>query len=60
MDAGGADPYRAMIDHFQAVVRGGAKLRRSPADSVALLSVLDRLREAARLGPVPAGPALVT
>jgi D-xylose 1-dehydrogenase (NADP+, D-xylono-1,5-lactone-forming) len=48
LDAGGADPYRAMIEHFQDVVRGHATLRRSPADSVALLSVLDRLREAAR------------
>jgi predicted dehydrogenase len=59
IDAGGADPYRAMIEHFQAVVRGGAKLRRSPADSVALLSVLDGLREAAGLVPVPFGPAAV-
>jgi predicted dehydrogenase len=45
--AGGSDPYRAMIDHFAAVVRGESGPRRSCADSVALLSVLDRLREAA-------------
>ena len=54
MVAGGADPYRAMIDHFQAVVRGGVEPRRSSADSVALLTVLDRLREAAGLA-APAG-----
>ena len=45
--AGGSDPYRAMIDHFAAVVRGETGPRRSGADSIALLSVLDRLREAA-------------
>jgi D-xylose 1-dehydrogenase (NADP+, D-xylono-1,5-lactone-forming) len=45
--AGGSDPYRAMIDHFAAVVRGETGPRRSCADSIALLSVLDRLREAA-------------
>ncbi len=49
----GTDPYRAMIDHFQAVVRGVAKPSRSCSDSVTLLTVLDRLREAAGLaGPV--------
>ena len=42
-----SDPYRAMIDHFAAVVRGETGPRRSCADSIALLSVLDRLREAA-------------
>jgi D-xylose 1-dehydrogenase (NADP+, D-xylono-1,5-lactone-forming) len=47
--AGGADPYRAMIDHFAGVVRGEREPRRSCADSIALLSVLDRLREAAGL-----------
>jgi hypothetical protein len=36
-----------MIDHFHAVVRGETKPRRSCADSIALLSVLERLREAA-------------
>src|SRR5881628_1702104 len=45
--AGGADPYRLMLDHFHAVVRGEAAPRRSCADSIALLSVLERLREAA-------------
>ncbi|PYM89755.1 MAG: gfo/Idh/MocA family oxidoreductase [Candidatus Rokuibacteriota bacterium] len=46
MVAGGGDPYRGMIEHFQAVVRGEAEPRRSCADSVALLTVLERLREA--------------
>ncbi len=45
--ARGADPYRLMLDHFHAVVRGEAAPRRSCADSIALLSVLERLREAA-------------
>jgi predicted dehydrogenase len=41
------DPYRRMVEHFDAVVRGGADLLRPPSASVELLSVLDRLREAA-------------
>jgi D-xylose 1-dehydrogenase (NADP+, D-xylono-1,5-lactone-forming) len=44
---GGSDPYRALIDHFAAVVRGESEPRRSCADSIALLSVVERLREAA-------------
>jgi len=51
---GGADPYRTMIDHFDAVVRGEAVPRRRPDESIALLSVLDRLREASRtISPDP-------
>ena len=42
----GADPYRMMIEHFHAVVREGAKPRRSIADTLAVLAVLERLREA--------------
>ena len=49
--AGGADPYRAMIEHFGAVVRGGVPPCRSPEDSIAALAVLDRLRAAAGLAP---------
>jgi len=45
----GADPYRSMVEHFGSVIRGGAAPLRSPANSVALLTVLDRLREAAGL-----------
>jgi predicted dehydrogenase len=41
------DPYRLMVEHFDAVVRGGAVPLRTPATSVELLAVLDRLREAA-------------
>jgi xylose dehydrogenase (NAD/NADP) len=47
--AAGADPYREMIEHFQAVVRGGAVVRRSCATSITLLAVVDRLRAAAGL-----------
>jgi predicted dehydrogenase len=46
--AGGADPYRLMIEHFSTVV-GGAPPRRSPADSITLLALLGRLREATGL-----------
>jgi xylose dehydrogenase (NAD/NADP) len=45
----GADPYRAMLEHFHAVVRRAAEPSRPCADSIALLAVLDRLREAAGL-----------
>ena len=39
-----------MIEHCQQVVRDGMTPRRSVADAVAVLAVLDRLREAAGLG----------
>ena len=48
--AGGADPYRAMIEHCHDVVRDGVTPRRSAADAIAVLAVLDRLRRAAGLG----------
>jgi predicted dehydrogenase len=44
----GGDPYQAMLEHFAAAVRGEAALRRPPAASVALASLLDRLAAAAR------------
>jgi D-xylose 1-dehydrogenase (NADP+, D-xylono-1,5-lactone-forming) len=46
---GGGDPYRAMIEHFGAVVCGGVRPCRTPGDSVTVLTVLDRLRAAAGL-----------
>jgi predicted dehydrogenase len=46
----GGDPYRAMVEHFHAVVRGAARPRRPVAQSIALLAVVDRLRAAAGLG----------
>ena len=45
--AGGTDPYQAMIEHFQQVVRDGVTPRRSVADAIAVLAVLDRLNAAA-------------
>ncbi len=45
----GADPYREMIEHFHAVVRGAAEPRRPGAASITLLGVLERLRAAAGL-----------
>jgi predicted dehydrogenase len=44
----GNDPYEAMIEHFAAAVRGAEPLRRTPAESIAMLELLDRLREAAQ------------
>jgi xylose dehydrogenase (NAD/NADP) len=42
----GADCYREMVDHFSGVVRDGIELRRTPFDAVAVLAVLDRIRDA--------------
>ena len=50
----GADPYRLMVEAFGAAVRGERPWPRSPEASVAVLTVLDRLREAA---PFPQGHA---
>jgi predicted dehydrogenase len=47
--AGGDDPYRIMVEHFGALVRGEVATCRSPAASIATLAVLDRLRAAAGL-----------
>ncbi len=43
----GNNPYLAMVEHFAAVVRGDESSRRPPAESIALLRLLDRLRAAA-------------
>jgi len=43
----GADPYRMMIEHFRAIVRDGVKPRRSIEETLAVLAVLERLRDAA-------------
>ncbi|HVE47237.1 MAG TPA: Gfo/Idh/MocA family oxidoreductase [Acidimicrobiales bacterium] len=47
IDAGGGDAYRGMVDHVAAVLRDSADLRRTPEQSVELLGLIDRLREAA-------------
>jgi hypothetical protein len=57
--AGGADPYRTMIEHFGAVVRHGVRPGRSLRDSVAVLAILDRLRAAAGLAPAIVHPISV-
>jgi len=41
------DPYRLMVEHFDAQVRDRVESRRPPSVSVSLLTVVDRLREAA-------------
>ncbi|HYS18349.1 MAG TPA: Gfo/Idh/MocA family oxidoreductase [Candidatus Binatia bacterium] len=58
LGTGGADPYRAMLEHFQAIVRGAAESCRPCRTSIELLTVLERLREAAGLAPAvrDAGP----
>jgi len=45
----GADPYQMMIEHFHARVREKVEPRGPIADTLAVLNVLERLREAARL-----------
>ncbi len=57
--AGGADPYQAMVEHFQDMVRGVARPRRPCADAIAVLAVVERVRAAAGLAPVPAPRAVV-
>jgi predicted dehydrogenase len=46
-----ADPYRSMVDHFCAVVRGREQLQRTPADSIALAELVERLFMAAGAAP---------
>ncbi|MDQ1397459.1 MAG: D-xylose 1-dehydrogenase D-xylono,5-lactone-forming [Acidimicrobiaceae bacterium] len=41
------EAYRGMVDHFATVIRGGDRLRRTPAQSIELLGLLDRIRVAA-------------
>lgn len=53
--SGADDPYRLMVEHFADCVRRGAPPARPPAESVRLLSLVDRLREAAGMGPGDAG-----
>jgi predicted dehydrogenase len=48
----GDDPYRLMVDHVAAVIRGEARLARPPEDAVQTQEVLDRVRRAAGLAPV--------
>jgi D-xylose 1-dehydrogenase (NADP+, D-xylono-1,5-lactone-forming) len=47
---GGGNPYLAMVEHFQAAVRGTVTSGSRMVDSIARLEVLDRLRDAAGLG----------
>jgi D-xylose 1-dehydrogenase (NADP+, D-xylono-1,5-lactone-forming) len=42
------DPYLGMVEHFCDVVRGRAKLERTPAESVALARLVARLDAASR------------
>jgi predicted dehydrogenase len=49
---GGDDPYRGMVDHVSAAIRGETGLARTPEDAALTLGVLDRVRRAAGLAPV--------
>jgi len=44
----GGDPYRAMVEHFAAVLRDGVPMARPPARSLELLGLIDRLKKTAR------------
>jgi len=48
---GGGDSYLGMVEAFAAVVAGESEQERGPLESIALLSVVDRLRSAAGLLP---------
>jgi len=45
---GGANPYRAMVDHVWSVVRDGATPHHGRRETLAVAAVLDRVRGAAR------------
>ncbi len=45
--AAGGDPYRGMVDHVCAVIRGETALHRPASSSVAVLEVMDQLRAVA-------------
>ncbi|HKH87731.1 MAG TPA: Gfo/Idh/MocA family oxidoreductase [Acidimicrobiales bacterium] len=47
LTTGGGDPYGLMVDQFCSVVRGTAVAERTPADSIALAGLVDRLLAAA-------------
>ncbi|MGH9129718.1 MAG: Gfo/Idh/MocA family protein [Acidimicrobiales bacterium] len=49
IEAGGADPYLGMVEHFADVIRGRATMSRGPAASASLAGVLDDLAVAAGL-----------
>jgi xylose dehydrogenase (NAD/NADP) len=48
VEAAGADPYQAMLEHFAGVVRGRQPLRRTPEASAGLIGLIERLTAAAR------------
>ena len=47
LEVEGNDPYQAMVEHFGAALRGETQLRHTPADSVYLLDLFDKLRGSA-------------
>ncbi|HEV2362361.1 MAG TPA: Gfo/Idh/MocA family oxidoreductase, partial [Acidimicrobiales bacterium] len=47
---GGEDPYRGMVDHFADCVRGRTQMSRTPADSIELLELMERIRAVAMAG----------
>ena len=46
------DPYLAMVEHFAAVVNGEVPARVPTEHSIGVLSLIDRLRQSARIEPV--------
>lgn len=49
----GNDPYQALVEHFTAMVFAEERSRRTPAESIATLRVLDRLRATAETEGAP-------
>jgi D-xylose 1-dehydrogenase (NADP+, D-xylono-1,5-lactone-forming) len=41
----GADCYLGMVDHFSTAVRNRTALKRTPAEAIAVLTVLDRVKD---------------
>ena len=48
------DPYQLMVEAFAAAVRAGSPAPLPPAESIATLRLLERVRAAARISPTPA------
>lgn len=49
------DPYRIMVEEFARSIIDGTPPPRSLADSIATAALIDRVRDAARARPAPAG-----
>ncbi|HVF32201.1 MAG TPA: Gfo/Idh/MocA family oxidoreductase [Acidimicrobiales bacterium] len=46
-EVGGGDPYRGMVDHVSAVIRGEAVPQRTASDAIDIATLVDRLKAVA-------------